>query len=71
MDLVSVVPNNPPQLLTLSPTPPKAGEPSLFSFSRVFIQCIHSYPPYLEAVPSICNLKTHHVMVTGTHLTWY
>ncbi|KAJ4448429.1 hypothetical protein ANN_10445 [Periplaneta americana] len=29
-----------------------------------------SYPPYLEAVSSIRNLRTRHAVVIGTHNTW-
>jgi hypothetical protein len=29
---------------------------------------VSSYPPYLEAVSSICNPKTRHAVVTGTHI---
>jgi hypothetical protein len=31
---------------------------------NLLIQYIRSYPPYLEAVSSIHNLRTHHAMVT-------
>jgi hypothetical protein len=33
------------------------------------IHNIRSYPPYLEAVSSIPNLRTGHAVVTGIHLT--
>jgi hypothetical protein len=36
----------------------------------LFIQCTRSYPPYLEAVSSIHNLRTRHTVVTVTHITW-
>jgi len=49
---------------------PEAGGPPLVDCPRVYIQYIGSYPPYLEAVSSIHNLRTRHVIVTGTHLTW-
>ncbi|KAJ4426580.1 hypothetical protein ANN_26378 [Periplaneta americana] len=29
-----------------------------------------NYPPYLEAVSSIRNLRTRHAVVIGTHNTW-
>ncbi|KAJ4436468.1 hypothetical protein ANN_16499 [Periplaneta americana] len=29
------------------------------------------YPPYLEAVSSIRNLRTRHAVVIGTHITWF
>jgi len=28
------------------------------------------YSPYLEAVSSSCNSRIHHVVVTGTKITW-
>jgi hypothetical protein len=31
---------------------------------RVLIQNIRSYPTYLEALSSICNLRMHHAVVT-------
>jgi hypothetical protein len=43
---------------------PKAGEPPLVSCPRLFIQYIRTYPPYLEAVSSIRNLRTRHSAVT-------
>jgi hypothetical protein len=48
-----------------SPTPnPKAGGPPLVSCPRLLIQYIRSYPPYLEGVSSIRNLRTRHAVVT-------
>ncbi|KAJ4451445.1 hypothetical protein ANN_02907 [Periplaneta americana] len=32
--------------------------------------CFLRYPPYLEAVSSIRNLRTRHAVVIGTHNTW-
>jgi hypothetical protein len=40
-------------------TPPLAGCP------RLLIQDIRSYPPYLEGVSSIRNLRTRHAVVTS------
>jgi hypothetical protein len=42
----------------------QAGEPSLVGYPVLLIQCILSYPPYLEAVSSIRNLRTRHAVVT-------
>jgi len=36
----------------------------------MFIQYIGIYPLYLEVLSSICNPRTLHAMVTGTHITW-
>jgi len=35
----------------------KAGNPPLVGCPRLLIQYIRSYPPYLEAVSSVCNLR--------------
>jgi hypothetical protein len=49
----------------ISPMPnPKAGEPPLVGYLWLFIQYIRSYPPYLEAISSIWNLRTRHAVVT-------
>jgi hypothetical protein len=49
----------------VSPTPnPQAGGQPLVGCPRLLIQYIRSYPPYLEAISSICNLKTRHAVVT-------
>jgi hypothetical protein len=49
----------------LAPTPkPQAGWPPLVGCPQLLIQYIRSYPPYLEAVSSIHNLRTHHAVVT-------
>jgi hypothetical protein len=42
----------------------QAGEPPLVGCPRLLIQYIRSYPPYLEAVISIHNLRTSHAVVT-------
>jgi len=47
----------------------QGGGQSLVGCPRLLIQCIRSYPPYLEAVPSISNPRTPHAVVTGTHIT--
>jgi len=55
----------------VSPSPnPQAGRPLLVGCLQLLIQYILSYTQYLEAVSSICNPKTHHAVVTGTHITW-
>jgi hypothetical protein len=41
-----------------------AGGPPLVGCTLLFIQYIHSYPAYLEAVSSIRNLRTRHGIVT-------
>jgi hypothetical protein len=43
---------------------PQAGEPPFVGCLRLFIQYIRSYPPYLEAVSSNCDLRMHHAVVT-------
>jgi hypothetical protein len=48
-----------------SPTPnPPTGGPPPVGCPRLLIQYIRSYPPYLEGVSSIRNLRTHHAVVT-------
>jgi hypothetical protein len=46
-------------------TPPnlQAGGPPPVGCPRLLIQYIRSYPPYLEAVSSIRNPRTRHVVV--------
>jgi hypothetical protein len=49
----------------VSPTPnPQDGGPPLVGCPRLLIQYIRSYPPYLEGVSSIHNLRTRHAVVT-------
>jgi hypothetical protein len=49
----------------VSPTPNRQAQgPPLVGFPRMLIQYLRSYPPYLEAVSSIRNLRTRHVVVT-------
>jgi hypothetical protein len=43
---------------------PQAGGPPFAGCLRLHIQYIRSYPPYLEAVPSIRNLRMRHAVVT-------
>jgi hypothetical protein len=43
---------------------PKAGVSPLISCLWLLIQYIRSHPPYLEASSTICNIRTHHVVVT-------
>jgi hypothetical protein len=45
------------------PNPPAGGLP-LVGCPQLLIQYIHSYPPYLEAVSYIRNLRTRHPVVT-------
>jgi hypothetical protein len=67
-----------------SSTKHQAGGPPLAGCPRLFIQCIRSYPPYLQAVPPSATLRramawwqgpTYHcdrdplMTVTGTHLS--
>jgi hypothetical protein len=48
-----------------SSTPnPQAGGPLLVGSPRLLMQYIYIYPPYLEAVSSIRNLRTRHAVVT-------
>jgi hypothetical protein len=55
----------------VSSTPnPQAGWSPLVGCPELLIQYIRSYPPYLEAVSSIRNLRTRHAVVTRAHLTW-
>jgi hypothetical protein len=42
----------------------QAGGPPLVDCPRLLIQYIRSYPPYLEAVSSIRNLRTRCTLVT-------
>jgi hypothetical protein len=49
----------------LLPTPnPQTGGPPPVGCPRLLIEYILSYPPYLEGVSSIHNLRTHHAVVT-------
>jgi hypothetical protein len=43
---------------------PQAGGLPFIGCPRLLIQCISSYPPYLEAVSSIRNLRSRHAVVT-------
>jgi hypothetical protein len=49
---------------------PQAGGPPLVGCPRLLIQYIRSYPPYLEGVSSIRNLRTRPVVVTGVTGSW-
>jgi hypothetical protein len=42
----------------------QAEGPPLIGSLRLLIQYIRSYPPYLEAVSSIRNLRTRHAVMT-------
>ena len=50
-------------------TNPQFGGPPLVDCPRLLIQNIRSYPPYLEAVSPIRNLRTRHAVETGTNIT--
>jgi hypothetical protein len=53
------------RLRVVSPTPNnQAGGPPFVGCPRLLILYVCSYPIYLEAVSSICNLRTRHVVVT-------
>jgi hypothetical protein len=43
---------------------PQAGGPPLVGCPRLLIQYIRNYPPHLEVVSSIRNLRTRHAVVT-------
>jgi hypothetical protein len=49
------------ELLATCPTPRLENHPLLAVCD--FIQHIHSYPPYLEAFFSICNMRWFHALV--------
>jgi len=52
----------------VSPSPnSQAGGPLLVRCPHVLIQYICSYPPHLEAVSYVHNLRTCLVIVTGIH----
>jgi len=55
------------ELLAPCPNPQTRGLPPV-SCPQPLIQSIHSYPPHLETIFSICNLRKGHAMVTGTHI---
>jgi hypothetical protein len=57
------------ELLAPYPTP-KAGGPPLVGCLRLLIHYIRSYPPYIEAIYSIRNLRTCNAMVTRDPLNW-
>jgi len=47
----------------------KAWVPPIVIHLQLLIQYSGIYPPYLEVLSSICNLRTLHAMVTGTHIS--
>jgi hypothetical protein len=51
------------EFITSRPTP-KTWGPHLVCCPRLLIQYIRHYPPYLEGIFSIRNLKTRHAVVT-------
>jgi hypothetical protein len=53
------------RLGVVSPTSnPQAGAPLLVGYPQMLIQYIRIYPPYLEVVSFIRNLRTRHAVVT-------
>jgi hypothetical protein len=50
-------------VFSLPPNPQDGGPPPV-ACPRLLIQYIRNYPPYLETVSSIRNLRTHHTVVT-------
>jgi hypothetical protein len=54
--------------VVIPPPNPQAGGPPPVGSPRLLIQYIRRYPPYLEAVSSIRNLRTRHAVVTGDPL---
>jgi hypothetical protein len=55
----------------VSPTPnPPAGGPPFVGCPRLLIQYIRNYPPYLEAVSAIHNLRRAMPWWQGSQLTW-
>ena len=48
---------------------PQAGDHPL-SAVRDCVCDIFAATPHIGDRSSICNLRTHHVMVTGAHLSW-
>jgi hypothetical protein len=48
----------------------KGGLPQCCRHLWLLIQYTGIYPPYVEVLSSICNLRTLHAMVTGTHISW-
>jgi hypothetical protein len=49
----------------------QAGGSPFVSCLWLLIQCIHSYPPSLEAISTICNLRTCHAVLARDPLTAY
>jgi hypothetical protein len=49
---------------------PKAEGPPFVGCPQLLIPYIYTYPPYLEAVSSIYNLRRRHAVVTRDPLTW-
>jgi hypothetical protein len=50
--------------MVVSPAYPQAGGPPPVGCPLLLIQYIRSYPPYLEAVSSIHNLRMRQAVVT-------
>jgi hypothetical protein len=54
----------------LSPSSnPQAGRPPFVCCPWLVIQYVCSYPPYLEAVSSIRNMRRRHAVMTATHIS--
>ena len=46
---------------------PKPEVSAITGCQELFIKYIHSYPLYVEAVSSNCNLRTHHIVTGATY----
>jgi len=58
--------------VNLFPPPPnQVGGPPFIGCLRIFILYSPTFPSYLEAVPSVRNLRTRHAFVTGNLLSWH
>jgi hypothetical protein len=56
----------------VTPTPnPKAGGSPFVGCPQLLIQYIHSYPPYLEAVSLVCNLRMGRAVMTRDLFNWH
>ena len=56
------------RVVSTSPQP-QTGGPPLVNYLQLLIQYIHRYP-HIGGHSSIRNLRMHHAMVTGSHLSW-
>jgi len=55
----------------LSPRPTPKLEDHPLSAVRDYLFNIFAAPLHAGGHSSICNLRTHHAVVRGTHLSWY